>query len=296
MPSLPYGHRRPIELWNRDNIPRSINEYLYSFRGEFSDEAVESDYPYNGVSTTFFRQLLKIQPNNHFHRFQGIANGIGCWTLRTNHILNNLTADLLAAAELLGGTFKTHSSSSSPGGIGADSSDIWVSLLDGGIGVEVLAWEHETTNRVHASQATTIRGSKAYRALLELLGLKWINRKLPGEDVIPSHKEYIKLVDDQGDEDDDNFLILSPLQRSFYSAEKTVRVAIYRNGQDDEEWMLEVVDEFNNSILYPNEFLTDQLALEQFLEDVVTDGIDAFFGKGDPASREANIALMRVGN
>ena len=103
-------------------------------------------------------------------------------------------------------------------------------------------------------------------------------------------------MDDQGDEDDDNFLILSPLQRSFYSAEKTVRVAIYRNGQDDEEWKLEVVDEFNNSILYPNEFLTDQLALEQFLEDVVADGIDAFFGKGDPASREANIALMRVGN
>jgi len=294
MPTPPYVLHRPIALWSRDNIPSSVNEYLYSFRGEFSDEAVESDYPYNGVSTSFFRKLLKIQPYDRFDRFQGIVSGIGCWTLRTNHILNNLTADLLAAAELLGGTFKTHSSSASPGGIGADSSDIWVSLLDGGIGVQVLVWEHETTNRVSTSQATTIRGSKAYRALLELLGFKWISRKLPGESVTPSHEDYIKLVCDRGDTDDDNLLIISPFQRSFYSAGKTVRVAIYKNVLDEEGWKLEVVDEFYNSTLYRDEFLTDQLALDQFLEDVATDGIDTFLGKGGPASIEANIALMRV--
>ena len=73
---------------------------------------------------------------------------------------------------------------------------MWVALLDGGVGVEVVLSEHEYTNRVHAGQRTTIRRPKLSRALLEFLGFKWSNRKPPGEKEHPSHGEIAKLVND----------------------------------------------------------------------------------------------------
>jgi hypothetical protein len=69
-----------------------------------------------------------------------------------------------------------------------------VGLLDGGVGVEVVFWEHDRTNRVHACQRTTVRGPRAYRVLTEFLGFDWSNRILFGEEVRPSHGEIIKQV------------------------------------------------------------------------------------------------------
>jgi hypothetical protein len=77
------------------------------------------------------------------------------------------------------------------------------------------------------------------------------------------------------DKDD---LIYSPLQRSFSSEGQTVKIQIYR--LPDTGWTLEVVDEFNNSTVWDNEFATDQEALDEFLAEVKTDGIHSYIGNG----------------
>jgi hypothetical protein len=172
----------------------SVSKYFRTYRGEFRTNWMQSDYPYGRKAHQTFRQVLYMGSYEASQRFEG--KGIGCWALRSDRILNNLTADLLAAAEALGGHLETKSSSSLPGGIGANSGMVWVALLDGGVGVEVELCEHEYTNRMQASQRTTIRGPRAYRALLELLGFDWINRKLTGESATPRHQEFIQLVND----------------------------------------------------------------------------------------------------
>jgi hypothetical protein len=154
---------------------------------------MESNYPYHGPASSSFRRLTRVDPRETYDRFE--AFGIGCWTLRRDKILNDLTADLLAAADFLRGAMKSNASSAGPGGMGVDSSKVWVSFLDGGVGVEVQLYEHERTNRVSGTQRTTIRGAKAYRALLEVLGFDWINRKLEGEAEKPARDEIAQLVE-----------------------------------------------------------------------------------------------------
>jgi hypothetical protein len=77
---------------------------------------------------------------------------------------------------------------------------------------------------------------------------------------------------------DENDLIYSPLQRSFGSEGQTVKVQIYRLPHTG--WTLEVVDKFNNSTVWDNEFATDQDALNEFLEEVKKDGIYTYIGHG----------------
>jgi len=192
MNNAPY---RPSTLWFHESLTPSVDKYIDAHRGEFDTEWIESGYPYDGPAASCFRRLTKINPYEGYDRFEG--QGIGCWTLKRDKILNGLTADLLAAGDFLKGRMKSDSVSGAPGGIGADSSKVWVSFLDGGVGIEVLLCEHERTNRVQGTQRTTIRGPKAYRALLELLGFDWINRKLEGEAVKPSHEEIKRLVDER---------------------------------------------------------------------------------------------------
>jgi hypothetical protein len=190
MKNAPY---RPTTLWLHEAPSPSVDKYIDAHRGEFNTDWIESGYPYVGPAASCFRRLTKINPCEVYDRFEG--QGIGCWTLKRDKILNELTADLLAAGDFLKGKMKTDSVSSAPGGIGAESSKVWVSFLDGGVGVEVLLCEHERTNRVQGTQRTTIRGPKAYRALLELLGFDWINRKLEGEAIKPDRAEILQLVE-----------------------------------------------------------------------------------------------------
>jgi hypothetical protein len=103
------------------------------------------------------------------------------WEPRRQGILSSLTADLLAAAQALGGRLHVRVSPGSPGGFHAEGGDVWVELLDGGVGVEVEISEHQTTNRVHAAQRTTILGAGAFRALTRTLGFDHVRRRLPGE-------------------------------------------------------------------------------------------------------------------
>ena len=75
---------------------------------------------------------------------------------------------------------------------------------------------------------------------------------------------------------DENDLIFSPLQQYYTAAGKTVEVCIYRF--PDTGWTLEVVDEFNNSIVYDGEFSSDQEAWDLFLQEVQAEGIESMIG------------------
>lgn len=186
--------QRPEFLWCQQSPTISVSRYFRSFRGEFEFDSIESNYPYNGKASALFRRVTQMSDFEASERFDG--RGVGCWAPRSDRILNPMTADLLAAADTLVGKLERTSSSSLPGGICADSRTLWVGFLDGGVGVDVSVWEHEYTNRVKARQRTTVRGPTAYRALLELLGFDWINRRLPGEKATPRHDEIKTLVND----------------------------------------------------------------------------------------------------
>ena len=172
-------------LWSRSSPPDCVVQYQNCFDGEFDVSALASDFPYAGSSSVRFRAASKESDRSGFDGFQG--RGIGCWRLVREGIINNLTADLLAAAFCLNG--KTYSEKSPSGMFHASGNDLWVELLDGGIGVEVLIGEDERTNRVYARQRTTIRGAKCFRALLMYLGFDWVGRKLPGEILAPRREE-----------------------------------------------------------------------------------------------------------
>jgi hypothetical protein len=186
--------QRPRTLWSQESPTPSVSKYFNTSQGEFDTDEIDSYYPHGGKASVVFRQVLKMGDYEASQRFE--SKGNGCWALRSDRILNDLTADVLAAAETLGGKLETTSSSSMPGGIGADVGTVWVALLDGGVGVEVVLCQHEYTNRMEAHQRTTIRGPRAYRAVLELLGFDWINRRLASESETPSHQEFIQLVND----------------------------------------------------------------------------------------------------
>ena len=101
-----------------------------------------------------------------------------------------------AATVALGGQLAKKWPLFHPDGSGVvDIRRVWAALLDGGVGVSVELYQDESTNQIQARQRTTIIGPTVYRAVLELLGFDWINRKLSGEEVKPSHQEISDLVD-----------------------------------------------------------------------------------------------------
>lgn len=77
-------------------------------------------------------------------------------------------------------------------------------------------------------------------------------------------------------EDDEFELIMSPLCQPFELDGKSVQIDIY-NG-DNGGWLIEIVDEFNNSTVWNDEFPTEKEALAEAIETINEDGIDAFIG------------------
>jgi hypothetical protein len=75
---------------------------------------------------------------------------------------------------------------------------------------------------------------------------------------------------------DESDLILSPLQQTYRADGKSVRIQIYR--MPDTDWTLEVVDEYNNSTVWDDLFVSDAEALRVALEELETDGIEAYIG------------------
>jgi len=184
---------RPKALWTPINTTPSVNRYLNYYGNEFATDFIKPNYPYEGPASKTFRKISNLDYSRDWERrLEEMGNG--CWAVRRDEMLNPLTADLLAAADLLGGVQHRNSSSAAYGGMGVDESIQCVYLLDGGVGVVIRFYEDDRTNSVEASEQTTIRGPRTYRVLTELLGFDWINRKLPEEDKRPTHEEIQEQV------------------------------------------------------------------------------------------------------
>jgi len=72
--------------------------------------------------------------------------------------------------------------------------------------------------------------------------------------------------------EDDYVLIESPLGGEFKRDGIEVEVHIYR-GEEDPSWVLEVVDQGNNSSVWDERFPTDQAAMSEFLVSVEREGM-----------------------
>lgn len=80
-------------------------------------------------------------------------------------------------------------------------------------------------------------------------------------------------------------IICSPLNRTVSRNGKSVEVEIYR--AENEEWILEVIDEYGNSTVWNDPFPTDQAALDEATRAIDEDGIDAMIGPD-----ERNLTLI----
>ena len=75
--------------------------------------------------------------------------------------------------------------------------------------------------------------------------------------------------------DDDYVLINSSLSGEFRRDGVSVEVQIYR-GEDDNFWILEVVDQAGNSYLWEEQFTSDELAMKEFVTSVEKGGIKQY--------------------
>lgn len=75
---------------------------------------------------------------------------------------------------------------------------------------------------------------------------------------------------------DESDLIYSKHCQSVSRNGKTVRVEIYSSGKTD--WILEVVDEENNSTVWDDPFDTDDEAFEEFERTLEEEGIESMIG------------------
>lgn len=69
-------------------------------------------------------------------------------------------------------------------------------------------------------------------------------------------------------------IIHSPLEQRVEADGRFVHIQIYRG--EDSGWILEVVDDLNNSTVWDDEFSTDQEALNCALNEIESEGIEAF--------------------
>lgn len=76
---------------------------------------------------------------------------------------------------------------------------------------------------------------------------------------------------------------MSPLSQRMEIDGKEIDVQIYEDGEGG--WLLEVVDEFNNSTVWDDPFPSDQEAMKELQRAIQEDGIDSLIG---PPSRTSH--------
>ena len=79
--------------------------------------------------------------------------------------------------------------------------------------------------------------------------------------------------------DDDFELEMSPLSQVISSGGKSVKVDIYSDGQG--RWILELEDEYGNSTVWDDPFVTDQAALTEAKKSILSETINSFIGPED---------------
>ena len=76
--------------------------------------------------------------------------------------------------------------------------------------------------------------------------------------------------------DEENDVKFSPLCQVVEQDGKSVEIEIYEDGEGG--WILEVIDEHENSTLWDEPFDTDQEALDEALNTIEEEGIDSLIG------------------
>jgi hypothetical protein len=76
--------------------------------------------------------------------------------------------------------------------------------------------------------------------------------------------------------DDEYEIVMSPLSRKVTKDGFTVEIMIYHDGDDDDEWHLEVVDQEEGSTVWDDPFPTDQAALDEAMRTIEEEGIATF--------------------
>ena len=76
--------------------------------------------------------------------------------------------------------------------------------------------------------------------------------------------------------EDERYPVHSPLSQRVMRGETTVEIEIYEDGKGG--WLLEVVDEFGNSTVWDDPFVTDGGALAEALNAIDTEGIESLVG------------------
>jgi uncharacterized protein len=76
--------------------------------------------------------------------------------------------------------------------------------------------------------------------------------------------------------DDNHYPVHSPLSQRLSRDGTTVEIQIYEDGRTG--WLLEVVDEFGNSTVWNESFLTDEAALAEALKTIASEGIASVLG------------------
>ena len=71
---------------------------------------------------------------------------------------------------------------------------------------------------------------------------------------------------------------ISPLSRKFTDKGVTVQVDIYRSAGTTDEWVLEVIDAEENSLIWEDPFETEAEAWAEFERAVEEDGITMLIG------------------
>lgn len=69
---------------------------------------------------------------------------------------------------------------------------------------------------------------------------------------------------------------LSPLSKKVTRDGASVDVEIYEDGAGG--WLLEIIDEHNNSTVWDDIFASDREALKEAMDAIEQEGIDAFIG------------------
>ena len=80
---------------------------------------------------------------------------------------------------------------------------------------------------------------------------------------------------------DDYEVKMSPLSQRIVVEGKAIDVEIYEDG--DGGWLLEVVDELNNSTVWDDPFSTDLEAMDELQRTLKEEGIDSLIGPTDGA-------------
>jgi uncharacterized protein len=82
-------------------------------------------------------------------------------------------------------------------------------------------------------------------------------------------------------------LIYSSLERTVTEGGKTIEIKIYR--LPETRWTLEVIDQYNTSTVWDDEFDTDQAALDEVLHTLREEGIDSLSGPPSTIGSNAKI-------